>query len=225
MYLNELDKNEVFCRPYRNNIKLARLFPVPHDSPKAFVEYRVKFDEVTADYKELVVIPWTTTELAIEDLENVWDILDDPKLEKYFLNNEKPPVLNTDLDVVECQKEDEEEYIPSNFEEAVDYLVSLHVPCDDPRWHFSGGMALRNDWGLWGNKTPIAKWFTKHELYHGDDRSGLLSDAVQAKLNGEEFDVMAQIKYYHEWWPKQYGERCSLEQMRKDFFEYNKSDI
>lgn len=221
-FLNELTPDQVFYRPYGENIKLARLFPVPEDSPKAFLNYRIKFDEVSSELEELVIIPWTATEIAQDDLDCVWSVLEEPYL-NYFLNNEKPPVIEDELlDVVDSEEENQELYIPKNFEEAVDYLVAQSVPCNEPGWHFMGGMSLRNGWGLWHNKTPIAKWFTENGLYHGDDRSGILSEAVDAKLKGKKFDVYDRIKYYQEWWPKQYGEKCFLENMKRNFFENNK---
>jgi hypothetical protein len=113
-------------------------------------------------------------------------------------------------------------FMPQNFKEAVDYLVRMDSPTDDPHYHFSGGMAMRNSWGLWHNKTPIAKWFTEHELYHGDDRSGILCDAVKAAREGKEFDVLGRIKYYQNWWVKTYGEKYSLDKVREEFFKYNK---
>ena len=81
-------------------------------------------------------------------------------------------------------------------------------------------MAMRNDWGLWHNASTIAKWFTAHKLYHGDDRSGILQKAVDCKINGIDFNVEQEIKYYQEWWFNQYGEECSLENMEREFFEY-----
>lgn len=113
-----------------------------------------------------------------------------------------------------------EYFIPNDFEEAVNYLVEQQVPTSDPSFHFSGGMAMRNDWGLWHNATPIAKWFTERKLFHGDDRSGILQQAVDAKIKNEPFDIDVKIKYYQDWWEAQYGEKCSLENMEKEFYAY-----
>lgn len=112
-------------------------------------------------------------------------------------------------------------FMPLNFDEAVNYLVEQKAPTDDPGFHFSGGMSIRNNWGLWGNSTSIAKWFTEKKLFHGDDRSAILSKAVAAKIKNEPFDVDEEIKFYQEWWVKQYGEKYSLENMEKEFFETN----
>ena len=109
-----------------------------------------------------------------------------------------------------------EGYQPNDFDEAVNYLVNQKYNTGD---HFGSGMALRNDWGLWYNETPLAKWFTGKRLYHGDDRSGLLSKAVEAKIKGENFDLDSEIKFYQEWWEKQYGPEHSLENMEKQFFK------
>lgn len=112
-------------------------------------------------------------------------------------------------------------YIPNNFDEAVDYLVKQKTNVDD---HYGAGMSTRNNWGLWGNSTAIAKWFTAKRLYHGDDRSGILAKAVNAKIKNEEFDLEKEIKFYQEWWCKKYGEKFSLENMEKEFFENNEKE-
>ena len=110
-------------------------------------------------------------------------------------------------------------YVPQTFEEAVDILIAGGKPVSDPMNHLSG-MAIRNDWGLWHNATPLAKWFTEKKLFHGDDRSGLLDSAVEAKIKGKPFDVDAEIKRYQEWWVNQYGEKYNLDKVEKDFHEY-----
>lgn len=98
----------------------------------------------------------------------------------------------------------EESFIPENFDEAVDYLVSeFQGTGNSPQdfgWHHAGGRNLRNQWGLWGNETSIAKWFSENSLDHADDRSAILSEAVDARLNGVEFDVLKRIKHYREYW-------------------------
>jgi len=122
-------------------------------------------------------------------------------------------------------KEESEDYIPQNFDEAVDYLVDLfHKENTNPTnegWHFAGGMNLRNAWGLWHNSTSIAKWFTENGLYHGDDRSAILSEAVSAKINNKDFDVHAKIQWYQNWWLETYGEQCSIENMKNSFLKNN----
>ena len=98
----------------------------------------------------------------------------------------------------------EESFIPQNFDEAVDYLVSefqgTGTSPQDFGWHHAGGRNLRNKWGLWENKTPIAKWFSDNLLDHADDRIAILSEAVDARLNGKNFDVSARIKHYQDYW-------------------------
>jgi len=111
-------------------------------------------------------------------------------------------------------------YVPKDFDEAVDYLLEHQVAVEKPGFHFGAGMSMRNNWGLWHNETALAKWFTEKKLFHGDDRSAILADAVQAKLKGEHFDVDTEIKKYQDWWLKTYGEKCSVENMEKEFHSY-----
>jgi hypothetical protein len=101
---------------------------------------------------------------------------------------------------------------PTTLDEAVDYLVA-YMSDDDkkayaagaPAPHFSLGMSLRNDWGLWFNETPLGKWFEANGIHHGDDRSGVIFDALRARLKGEPFDIKEQADYYRKWWKARYG--------------------
>lgn len=103
--------------------------------------------------------------------------------------------------------------IPATLDEAVDFLVA-HMSDEDkkayaagaPAPHFSLGMSMRNEWGLWFNKTSLAKWFRDHGVFHGDDRSGVIFDALRARLKGEPFDIKEQADYYRDWWMKRYGQ-------------------
>jgi hypothetical protein len=73
------------------------------------------------------------------------------------------------------------------------------------RFHFSGGMSMRNNLGLWYNETPIARWFKENGIHHGDDRSACIYKALYARLKGIPFDIAAEARYYKEWWFKTYG--------------------
>ena len=68
------------------------------------------------------------------------------------------------------------------------------------RFHFGLGMGLRNQWGLWGYSTPIAKYLAEAGVEHPDNMSGVIinsywlhhnvcsldrDDAVEAYLDFE----------------------------------------
>ncbi len=59
-------------------------------------------------------------------------------------------------------------------------------PKDYPgvRFHFTSGMAMRNEWGLWHGKTPLSKWLRAHGVFHGDDQSAVIYKALWRRLNG-----------------------------------------
>lgn len=106
--------------------------------------------------------------------------------------------------------------IPETLDEAVDQIISDNSkeamdefklePEDSPgaRFHFFGGMNMRNAWGLWYNETPISKWFQFHGVLHGDDRSGIIFKALWCRLNNKPFDIDAEAAYYINYW-KQKG--------------------
>ena len=196
-----------------------------HDSPEEASECRRQYNIKTAQSgwsdelqrKCAVCGEWTQS----------YKIVDREFPTEYYLcsshnNVEILDILTRPVEKIVAKNKNKkpEGFIPNTFEEAVDYLVAQKVPVKNPLWHHSGGMSLRNDWGLWHNATPLAKWFTEKKLFHGDDRSGLLSSAVEAKMQGKEFDVDLEIKRYQDWWLNQYGEKHNLANMEKDFHSY-----
>jgi len=237
MYLEELGPNRVFYRQYGDNVKVVKLQPIDQDSYKAHFKFRFKFDELDTEFNPLVVEEWTTTELVYCDLEDVWHEVENEELLNRLLGVIECEYMDVDWsfsdltpvdDVENIVVVDQQFYIPSTLEDAVEYLVSLFKEAnkspEDLGWHMSGGMALRNSWGLWYNETPIAQWFTDRGIYHGDDRSSIIGKAVIAKIKGESFDLDSEIKYFQTWWENTYGEQYSVENMKKSFFEDNKKD-
>lgn len=103
---------------------------------------------------------------------------------------------------------------PKTLDEAVDRLVAQMTEMDkdryvkeDPtcpgvRFHFSGGMAMRNEWGLWGEESSLGQWFADHGIMHGDDRSACVYKALYCRLCGESFDIADEAAYYREYWAK-----------------------
>jgi len=67
--------------------------------------------------------------------------------------------------------------------------------------HFHGGMALRNELGLWG-KNELTKWFNSMGIFHADDMSGIIFTSLYRKLNNKDRDIDGQIKIYQDHWKK-----------------------
>lgn len=102
--------------------------------------------------------------------------------------------------------------IPETLYDAVEELISQQTPetikqikeCDDHFWHFTSGMSLRNNWGLWQNSV-LAQWFKNTlGLGHPDDMSSIIYDATIAKIRGKPFDLSEQVEKYKTHW-KVYG--------------------
>jgi hypothetical protein len=72
---------------------------------------------------------------------------------------------------------------------------------DMAQFHFTDGRRIRNEWGLWTGG-PLAQWFEKRGIWHADDMSGIILDALQHKLRNQPFDLDAAIQYYKDYWAK-----------------------
>jgi len=70
--------------------------------------------------------------------------------------------------------------------------------------HFSFGMGLRNSWGLWGG-SRLAKWFNSNDIFHPDDMSGVILEALWSDLTGHEFSLEQKAAEYHAYWEGQKG--------------------
>ena len=68
--------------------------------------------------------------------------------------------------------------------------------------HFTTGMKIRNDWGLWG-KNKLTKWFNSIGIYHADDMSSIILTSFHRVLNRTPMDIKAQIKYYIDYWKQE----------------------
>ena len=65
--------------------------------------------------------------------------------------------------------------------------------------HFSTGMWIRNNWGLWKGK-ELAKYFNDLGIYHPDDMSGIILTSYYRHLHNQDLKVDEQIKYYQDYW-------------------------
>lgn len=103
---------------------------------------------------------------------------------------------------------------PQTLDEALD-LLEAHTPDDvkrafagapegdyAARCHFTGGMAMRNDWQLWDKDAPLSRWFQERGVEHGDDKSAIIYRAFWLRLNGREIDMAAEAAYYRDYWER-----------------------
>ena len=91
-------------------------------------------------------------------------------------------------------------YIPKDIDEAIDSLDAIISPEDKryitdslsledfgARCHFSLGMWIRNNWGLWGG-SRLQRYFVEKNVYHPDDMSGeILNAYYKKKIQGLDF--------------------------------------
>jgi hypothetical protein len=61
-------------------------------------------------------------------------------------------------------------------------------------------VSLRNEWGLWRDSELALHFKNVYGLGHADDMSGMILEAVQAEVCGEEFNAEAKARYYKDYW-------------------------
>ncbi|TVQ14874.1 MAG: hypothetical protein EA364_03340 [Balneolaceae bacterium] len=104
-------------------------------------------------------------------------------------------------------------YIPENLDDAfdqldqflsaenIDTLKALQSENDLVMYHFSLGLWMRNNWGLWRG-SRLTKHFNDLGIYHPDDMSGIILVSYWRRLNNLPVKLEEQIKYYQEFWEK-----------------------
>lgn len=119
------------------------------------------------------------------------------------------------------------EFQPSNLDEAVDFLVSkindltikfLEEECSTERIFLSKihhfiGMNIRNNWLLWWSKKgakeyegwpkekpAIVQYFNDLGIYHADDMSGIIFTTLYRKYFNKSLYIKEQTKKYINYW-------------------------
>jgi len=102
---------------------------------------------------------------------------------------------------------------PVNLKEAVEQLKIIHHDSTKQKIlamtenefmagaHMGLGMWMRNNWGLWKGK-ELADYFNSIGIYHPDDMSGIILTSYYRELQGQEWKVEEQVKYYQDYWKK-----------------------
>lgn len=71
---------------------------------------------------------------------------------------------------------------------------------DPVSFHFTTGMQVRNEWGLWKLGSELNKEFNAIGIYHPDDMSGIILETAYRILNGKPVDLKGQIESYQDHW-------------------------
>lgn len=117
---------------------------------------------------------------------------------------------------------------PPTLEEAVELILlnlnkeekeALSGP-DARLLHHGPGTAMRNGWNLWGVRPDAPKTLHEHfkerfQLGCADDMSGMIMHAVTARLKGEELDLNAEVKRYHDHWARQGVDPVTMRKTKK----------
>ena len=93
--------------------------------------------------------------------------------------------------------------MPRTFEEAVEYVCE-RIESDtvtQPFFHFSGGMAVRNNLGLWDKESKLYKhMLERFGLCHADDTCALITSAAHARKNGEVYTPDKDVTRFKAHW-------------------------
>lgn len=104
--------------------------------------------------------------------------------------------------------------IPSTLDDCIDSIYNQMTEDDREKLkhmsgyemlHFTTGMHLRNNWGLWERNSPLVKWFVKsYGISHGDDISGMILNGVWHRVRGTPFKPLEMAIRFRKHW-ENYG--------------------
>jgi len=109
---------------------------------------------------------------------------------------------------------DEKAYIPKNLDETI---LQLDKEFDDSTkqsiiemnemdficdLHFSTGMWIRNNWGLWGG-ADLTNYFNNLGGHHPDDMSSIILTCYYRHLKHQAYELDKQIRYYQDYLKKE----------------------
>lgn len=110
------------------------------------------------------------------------------------------------------QKPDKK-YKPKNLDEAISQLDILLTEKDKKdvydmtesdytsNSHFSTGIWIRNNWGLWAGQ-ELAKYFNGLGINYPDEMSGIILRCYYRHIHNQDYKLKEQIKYYKDFWKK-----------------------
>ena len=86
-------------------------------------------------------------------------------------------------------------------EEQIDFIRMSEE--DVGRLHMGFGMWLRNNWGLWDEKSEMCQHMKSLGFMHADDMSHSLMREFWARMNNLPSKLQEEIEYYKNYWTKQ----------------------
>lgn len=103
--------------------------------------------------------------------------------------------------------------IPSSLEEAANEIYNMNTSAAKQALnmpmekfvlaaHHNLGQWIRNNWGLWKQTGGLYEELSQKGLTHPDDMSTVVLKYFHAKFNNENFDLLAEVKSYAEYWDK-----------------------
>lgn len=107
--------------------------------------------------------------------------------------------------------------VPVTIEEAVDDIISgmteeelaFAAGVDEGFFlaatHHHLGQALRNEWSLWEDDSPLKLAFFGIQIYHPDDMTGIILSCVHRTMMDKPSDIPQQVEKYHAYWMKTLG--------------------
>lgn len=120
-------------------------------------------------------------------------------------------------------------YIPKNLEDSFLELnkiwndsTSIKLEKLKKNMHFSLGMWLRNNWGLWRG-SRLSKYFNDLGVYHADDMSGIILTSYERYLKKEDIKLDEQIKFSKNYW-KEAKEKNEAD-LKTNFEKYKIGEI
>lgn len=66
--------------------------------------------------------------------------------------------------------------------------------------HFTLGMHIRNNWGLWEQSGELYSMFEKNGIKHPDDMSAIILTSYHRFKNNEVIDLISQFISYNKYW-------------------------
>ncbi len=116
--------------------------------------------------------------------------------------------IDPDLRPMAADTAGQREYVPKDLDECMAVLDTLlhpsiidtirHSAADDMiQYHFSIGMWLRNNWGLWRG-LRLYQYFWSHGVRHPDEMSGIILDEYWYHLHGERHTIEEAIVLHRE---------------------------
>lgn len=117
-----------------------------------------------------------------------------------------------DFLIRDCGLFDDKLKSPGNLDEAivaVGYIINTEDEELFQEWseaefvartHHNLGQLLRNNWGLWDEKSKLAKWFKAIGIWHADDMSGIILTSYYRNKHHLLIKLEQQVQNYINYW-------------------------